>query len=74
MVEILISEYDLNPITVWEVILRQSFDKVFSIDNKTAFYNIEVLQDGHVYKKSLIKILHLIERNLLFTFVTDDGK
>jgi hypothetical protein len=33
-----LAEYDLNPIIIWEIGLRQQFDKTFAFDADTVLY------------------------------------
>lgn len=39
-VQELLAEYQINPILLWEIIMRQCYDKVFKIDNNTILYNV----------------------------------
>jgi hypothetical protein len=74
MLQTLLNVFDLNPILFWEVVLRQSYDKVCHIDDQTAFYNIEIQEDSHLMKRCLVKIIHIFSRNVLFVFTTPHGK
>ena len=40
-----LQEYNLNPILIWEIILKQSYDKIVKIDDQTVFYNIEIINE-----------------------------
>lgn len=37
---IILKAYNLNPIILWEIILKQSYDKIVEIDEDTTLYNI----------------------------------
>lgn len=38
----LVTEFDLNPLLIWEIILVQNRDKYLAFDEFTTFYNISV--------------------------------
>eukprot|EP00347_Sterkiella_histriomuscorum_P022677 403337571 len=69
----IINSYGLNPLLLWEIILKQQYDKVFQIDENTVFYNIEVIEDNQLQKKYIIKIIHLIKRNIMFVVTNQQG-
>ncbi|CDW78186.1 -like mg2+ transporter [Stylonychia lemnae] len=66
--------YDLNPLLLWEIILKQQYDKVVKIDDQTAFYNFEVLEDNSLLRKFIVKVIHLLTKNMMFVFTTQRGQ
>lgn len=69
----ILADYNLNPILMWEIILRQKYDKVFKIDENTILYNIEIQREDKMTKKHLYKIIHLIDRDIMFILSTASG-
>ena len=63
----------MNPILLWELILKQQYEKVFGIDSETALYNIEIRKEYSLTHKILVKIVHLFSKNLLLVFVDLEG-
>jgi hypothetical protein len=43
LVSQILAEFDLNPIILWEIILKQEFDKAFPFDRDTVLYNISLM-------------------------------
>ncbi|CDW75366.1 manganese resistance protein [Stylonychia lemnae] len=70
----ILKEYNLNPILIWEIILKQNYDKVVKIDDQTAFYNIEIIEENKIHQKFIIKVIHSFKRNLMFLFTTWTGQ
>ena len=69
----ILKTYDLNPILLWEIILKQQYDKVFRIDDTTVFYNIEIIEENQLQRKFIIKVIHLINRNILLVITNSKG-
>lgn len=66
---IILKAYNLNPIILWEIILKQSYDKIVEIDEDTTLYNIQILEENSLDFK-VIKIIHLLRMNVVFV-ITD---
>ena len=41
----ILGEYEMNPIILWEIILRQQYDKIFKFDDDTILYNIRIIKE-----------------------------
>ena len=66
---LILKSYNLNPIILWEIILKQSYDKVVEIDEETILYNLQLLADNSLDFK-VVKIIHLVKINVVFV-ITD---
>jgi len=66
----ILTTYDLNPLLFWEIILKQQYDKVVKIDEHTAFYNFEILEENSLLRKFIVKVIHLLSKNMMFVFTT----
>ncbi|CDW84134.1 cora-domain-containing protein [Stylonychia lemnae] len=71
---LIMSKYNLNPIIIWEIILKQQYDKIVTIDEQTAFYNFEVIEENQLQKKFIIKVIHQYTRNIMFVLTTMKGQ
>lgn len=63
----------LNPILIWEIILRQQFDKVMRIDEDTILYNIEIRKEYSLTDKHLIKVIHILKKNIMLILTDELG-
>ena len=73
IVSMILSHFDLNPLLLWEIILRQQYDKVLKIDESTILYNIEVLDLNSIDKQVLVKVIHLLNKNLMIVIIDNSG-
>eukprot|EP00347_Sterkiella_histriomuscorum_P022486 403338312 len=69
----ILKSYNLNPILLWEIILKQQYDKVFRIDDNTVFYNIEIIEEDQLQKKFVVKIVHLINKHIMLVITSQAG-
>ena len=69
-----LAEFEINPILLWEVLLRQTYDKILKVDDGTIMYNIQLLKEYHLTKRNLIKIIHLTQFHLLLIMTDSEGE
>ena len=74
LVSHVLAEFDLNPIILWEIILRQQYDKAFQFDEETVLYNFQLVDSIFLHKKNQLKLLHLIKKNVVFILTDSDGE
>lgn len=72
-VQQILSEFDINPVMFWEIILRQCYDKIFKVDDETILYNINFVKEFPFFAKDLIKVIHLVKKNLLIVLTDHEG-
>jgi len=70
IVNMFIQSFNLNPILLWELSLRQQFDKFIQFDEDCILYSVQIHKEYSLTNIALIKLLQI--KSLRLTIVITD--